>query len=58
MLATDAIHETDPNFKLIYGCEAYFVDDMIPCVYGVKDQPLDGARLQHRTPDRDRRSLC
>ena len=30
------------NFKLIYGCEAYFVDDMIPCVYGVKDQPLDG----------------
>ena len=22
MLATDAIHETDPNFKLIYGCEA------------------------------------
>ena len=42
MLATDAIHETDPNFKLIYGCEAYFVDDMVPCVYGVKDQPLDG----------------
>lgn len=34
MLATDAIHETDPNFKLIYGCEAYFVDDMIPAVYG------------------------
>ncbi len=23
-------------------CEAYFVDDMVPCVYGVKDQPLDG----------------
>ena len=34
MLATDAIHETDPNFKRIYGCEAYFVDDMIPAVYG------------------------
>ena len=42
MLATDEIHQDDPNFKLIYGCEAYFVDDMIPCVYGVKDQPLDG----------------
>ena len=42
MLAADDIHKTDPDFKLIYGCEAYFVDDMIPCVYGVKDQPLDG----------------
>ena len=42
MLAADDIHKKDPNFKLIYGCEAYFVDDMVPCVYGVKDQPLDG----------------
>ena len=42
MLAADDIHKKDPDFKLIYGCEAYFVDDMIPCVYGVKDQPLDG----------------
>ena len=42
MLAADDIHKTDPDFKLIYGCEAYFVDDMVPCVYGVKDQPLDG----------------
>ena len=42
MLATDEIHQDDPNFKLIYGCEAYFVDDMIPCVYGVKDEPLTG----------------
>ena len=42
MLAADAIHKTDPDFKLIYGCEAYFVDDMIPCVYGVKDEPLNG----------------
>ena len=25
MLATDAIHETDPNFKLIYGCEADYL---------------------------------
>ena len=43
MLATDAIHETDPNFKLIYGCEAYFVDDMIPAVYGGAQMPLSGS---------------
>ncbi len=43
MLATDAIHETDPNFKLIYGCEAYFVDDMIPAVYGKAEMPLSGS---------------
>ncbi len=39
MLAADDIHKKDPDFKLIYGCEAYFVDDMIPCVYGVQEQP-------------------
>ena len=33
MLAADAIHKKDPDFKLIYGLEAYFVDDMIPVVY-------------------------
>ncbi|MCI2046188.1 MAG: PolC-type DNA polymerase III [Faecalibacterium sp.] len=42
MLATEEIHKTDPAFKLIYGCEAYFVDDMIPCVYGAQDAPLTG----------------
>ncbi len=42
MLAADDIHKTDPDFKLIYGCEAYFVDDMVPCVYGTKDEPLSG----------------
>ncbi len=42
MLAADDIHKSDPDFKLIYGCEAYFVDDMIPCVYGVQDAPLSG----------------
>ena len=42
MLAADDIHKSDPNFKLIYGCEAYFVDDMVPCVYGTQDQPLKG----------------
>ena len=34
MLATDDIRRNDPDFKLIYGCEIYFVDDMIPIVYG------------------------
>ena len=48
MLAADAIHKTDPDFKLIYGCEAYFVDDMIPCVYGVKDEPLNGEDVYKR----------
>ena len=42
MLAADDIHKKDPAFKLIYGCEAYFVDDMVPCVYGVQEQPLEG----------------
>ena len=43
MLATDEIHADDPNFKLIYGCEAYFVDDMIPAVYGKAEMPLPGS---------------
>ncbi len=37
MLATDDIRRKDPDFKLIYGCEAYFVDDMVPVVYGTAD---------------------
>ena len=43
MLAADDIHGSDPNFKLIYGCEAYFVDDMIPTVYGKVKMPLTGS---------------
>ncbi|MEG1010749.1 MAG: PolC-type DNA polymerase III [Ruthenibacterium sp.] len=34
MLTVDEIHKSDPDFKLIYGVEAYFVDDLIPIVYG------------------------
>ncbi len=34
MLAVDAIRRKGSDFKLVYGCEAYFVDDMIPIVYG------------------------
>ncbi len=43
MLAADEIHKNDPGFKLIYGCEAYFVDDMIPAVYGPATGPLSGS---------------
>ena len=44
MLATDDIRKKDPDFKLIYGCEAYFVDDMIPVVYGKgASGPLSGS---------------
>ena len=43
MLAADDIHKKDPDFKLIYGCEAYFVDDMVPTVYGKAEQPVSGS---------------
>lgn len=43
MMAADEIHRNDPDFKLIYGCEAYFVDDMIPAVYGALEMPLTGS---------------
>lgn len=43
MLAADAIHKKDPDFKLIYGVEAYFVDDMIPVVYGAAKGPFSGS---------------
>ena len=34
MLTVDDIHRDDPDFKLIYGVEAYFADDMVPVVTG------------------------
>ncbi len=43
MLAVDAIHKKDPDFKLIYGVEAYFVDDMVPVVYGHEKMPMSGS---------------
>ncbi len=30
----DALRKDDPTFKVIYGVEAYFVDDMVPVVHG------------------------
>ena len=42
-LAADAIKKNNPDFKLIYGVEAYFVDDMVPVVYGESGQPLQGS---------------
>lgn len=42
MLTADQIRKTDPGFKVIYGTEAYFVNDMIPIVYGEDDTTLDG----------------
>ncbi len=41
MLAVDAIHKKDPDFKLVYGVEAYFVDDMVPVVYGEQKGDID-----------------
>ena len=42
-LAADAIKKSNPDFKLIYGVEAYFVDDMVPVVYGTSGQPIEGS---------------
>ena len=44
MLAADAIQKNDPDFKLIYGLEAYYVNDMVPVVYGAQAAgSLDGS---------------
>ena len=41
MEAVEKIQKTDPDFKLIYGVEAYFVDDMVACTYGDLHANLD-----------------
>ena len=44
----DAWHvaESDPEFKVIYGCEAYLVDDEVPVVENAKeDQAFDGTYI-------------
>lgn len=49
MLAADAIRKEDPDFKLIYGVEAYFVDDMIPVLYGEASGPMSGSFVVYDT---------
>ena len=36
------IRKENPDFKVIYGVEGYFVNDMIPVVTGACDSPVDG----------------
>ena len=49
MLAADAIRKEDPDFKVIYGVEAYFVDDMIPVLYGEATGPMSGSFVVYDT---------
>ena len=43
MAAADDVKKKNPDFKLIYGCEAYFVDDMVDVVYGRAEGELRGS---------------
>ena len=49
MLAADSIRKSDPDFKVIYGVEAYFVDDMIPVLYGEATGPMSGSFVVYDT---------
>ncbi|MBC5787324.1 PolC-type DNA polymerase III [Clostridium facile] len=42
MSTVDSIRKENPDFKVIYGVEGYFVDDCIAAVYGGQNQPFDG----------------
>ncbi len=42
MNAEAAIRKENPDFKVIYGMEAYFVNDLVPAVMGETEQALDG----------------
>lgn len=45
MNAEAAAHKTNPDFKVIYGVEGYFVDDMIPVVQGDCSGTLDSEMI-------------
>ncbi len=42
MLACDAVRKTNPDFKLIYGCEVYYVDDKVPVLMGSAKGDVQG----------------
>lgn len=42
MKTVEGIRKKDPEFKAIYGCEAYFVNDLVPALNGECDEPFDG----------------
>ena len=42
MNTVEAIRKESPDFKVIYGTEAYFVNDLVPAVTGNSDRPLTG----------------
>ena len=42
MNTVERIRKKDPDFKAIYGMEGYFVNDLVPSVYGECSEPLDG----------------
>ena len=42
MNTAEAIRKEDPDFKVIYGTEAYFVNDLVPAVAGDSAHPLTG----------------
>ncbi len=42
MKTVEGIRKKDSDFKAIYGCEAYFVNDLVPALYGECAEPFDG----------------
>ena len=42
MNTVEAIRKEDPEFKVLYGTEAYFVNDLVPAVSGGNQQPFAG----------------